>query len=176
MKIKDKEFALYLTENKLNERCKELGRVITADFKDKDPLFLSVLNGSFMFLSDLIRYVGFNMEINFIKLASYQKDQSSGDVKEIIGITGELAGRHVLVIEDIVDTGTTCRYLRMMLQDKKAASVSIAAMFLKPDMFLNQYPVKYVGFEIPNQFVVGYGLDYDGYGRNLKDLYQIKHR
>jgi len=174
MKIKDKEFALYLTEDKLNKRCKELGGQITADYKDKDPLFLSVLNGSFMFLSDLIRHVEFTMEINFIKLASYLKDKSSGAVQEIIGITGEIEGRHILVIEDIVDTGTTCKYLSGKLMEKKAASVSIAAMFLKPDVFLNQYPVKYVGFEIPNQFVVGYGLDYDGYGRNLRDLYQLK--
>lgn len=174
MKIKDKEFALFLPEKQLNDRCRVLAKDITNDFRGKDPLFLSVLNGSFMFLSDLIRHIDFNMEINFIKVASYEKTSSSGEVKEVIGINYDIRDRHILIIEDIVDTGTTCHYLMRTLEEKKAASVSIASMFLKPDVFQRQYPVKYIGFEIPNQFVVGYGLDYDGYGRNLKDLYQLK--
>jgi hypoxanthine phosphoribosyltransferase len=175
MIIKDKEFVPYLKEKKLKSRCAILAEEIKCQYKDKNPLFLSVLNGSFVFSSDLIRHFDFPMEIHFIKLASYDKTQSTGNVKEILGLPTDLANRHVIILEDIVDTGNTLKYLMQKMSEHNAASIEIAAMFMKPEIFKNKYPVQYVGFEIPDKFVVGYGLDYDGFGRNLKDLYQLKN-
>ncbi len=174
MRIKDKEFVLYLREENLKDKCAELAERISSEFKDKNPLFISVLNGSFVFTSDLIRYFDFPLEISFIKVSSYVQTKSSGNVKEVIGMPPHMDGRHIIILEDIVDTGSTLKFLLNKLTQYKPFSVSIAAMFLKPDIFDNKFPVEYVGFEIPDRFVVGYGLDYDGMGRNLKDLYQLK--
>lgn len=175
MIIKDKEFVLYLKEENIKERCFQLAEEIGRQYRGKTPLFLSVLNGSFIFTSDLIRCLDFSLEINFIKLSSYESTQSTGLVKEIIGIPPQIKDRHVIILEDIVDTGNTINYLLQKLKEHSAASIAIAAMFLKPEIFKNKFPVQYVGFEIPDEFVVGYGLDYDGFGRNLKDLYQLKN-
>jgi hypoxanthine phosphoribosyltransferase len=174
MIINEKEFVPYLEEEVIRERCAVLAEEIAKQYRDKNPLFLSVLNGSFIFTADLIRCFDFSLEVSFIQLSSYEKTQSSGLVRETIGMPSHIRGRHVIILEDIVDTGNTLQFLIQKLKGFEVSSVAIAAMFLKPDVFKNRFLVQYVGFNIPNNFVVGYGLDYDGYGRNLKGLYQLK--
>lgn len=174
LQVKDKEFELYLSEGELGRRVKELGRIITADYKDRQPLVLGVLNGAFMFLSDLMKEVSVPLELSFIKLASYEGTSSTGNVKEVIGLNHQIKGRHVLVVEDIVDTGLSMTHLQETLAKQMPASVELVSLLLKPAALKVPLEVKYVGFEIPNKFVVGYGLDYDGYGRNLKEIYQLK--
>lgn len=157
------------------ERCRALAEEISRSFRHKTPLFLSILNGSFIFASDLVRHFDFPLEISFIKLSSYKKTQSSGQVTEIIGLPEQMEGRHVIILEDIIDTGNTISYILDKIDGYHVASISIAAMFLKPNTFKNKFAVQYVGFEIPDNFAVGYGLDYDGFGRNLRGLYQLKN-
>ena len=134
---------------------------------------MGVLNGSFMFVSDLMKKITIDCELSFVKLASYHGTQSSGAVNELIGLNDDITDRHVIVLEDIVDTGSTLEYLLDVLKTHDTASISVATLLLKPDVFKKKYPIQYVGKEIPNKFVVGYGLDYDELGRNLSAIYQL---
>ena len=169
--IHNKEFRPYLSANQLDEVVAELAGRLSADYAGQKPLFVVVLTGGFMFASDLLkRFVG-ECEIVFIRVASYEGTGSTGVVQEVLGLREEVAGRHLIIIEDIVDTGTTMHHLLPTLLAKGPASVEIAALFFKPASLCHDLRVRYVALEIPNDFVVGYGLDYDGLGRNLPDVY-----
>ncbi len=147
---------------------------INADYGDKDtPLLLGVLNGAFMFTSDLMKKLTFSPELSFVKLSSYSGTGSTGKVSELIGLKNNLGGRHIIVIEDIVDTGESMEHLLRSLEGHRPASVEIATLFFKPGAFRKDFPVKYRALEIGNEFIVGYGLDYDELGRNLKDVYVV---
>ena len=175
IKVLDKEFVLYLKEEQILQSISQVAQRINQDYKDKSPLFLAVLNGSFMFAADLMKGVTIPSEIQFIKLSSYQGTATTGKVVNMIGIDPEkLRGRHVVIIEDIVDTGVTMRSLLASLQDKETESVEVCTMLLKPEKLQVELDPRYVAMEIPEKFIVGYGLDYDGYGRNLRDIYQIR--
>lgn len=168
-----KVFKPFLSQQQIAARVAELGKQIDKDYAGENPLFLAILNGSFIFASDLFRAITIEAEISFIKLASYKGTTSTGHVVTAIGMEETLNGRHVVILEDIIDTGKTLHsFLPEMLQ-RQPASLKIASFLAKPDAL--QYPIQaqYVGFEIPNNFVLGYGLDYDGLGRNLPELYTL---
>ena len=175
IKILDKEFCISITEAQINEAVQALANKINADHKgcDEPPLFLAVLNGAFMFAANLIKRIDFPCEISFVKLASYHGERSSGKVTELIGISDALVGRNIIVIEDIVDTGNTYESLMATLQRHHPKSVKIATLLLKPEVYKKQQHLNYVAMEIPNEFIVGYGLDYNGLGRNLPDIYTV---
>ncbi|BDD10744.1 hypoxanthine phosphoribosyltransferase [Fulvitalea axinellae] len=173
MKVKDKEFVSYIEPERLAQRIAELGNKIDEDYAGKNPLFIAVLNGSFMFAADLLREVDTPSEISFMKLASYSEMRSTGNVKEVIGLSENIFNRHVIIIEDIVDTGNTMVHLHDVLEELGPASIEVASLLFKPEAYTKKINIKYVGFDIPNKFVVGYGLDYDGYGRNLDAIYQL---
>ena len=169
--LKDKQFKPYIASEKIMEAVKGIAIKINADLKNDKPLFLVVLNGSFMFASDLLKEINFACEISFIKVASYHGTSSSGTVTELIGLTEDVSNRTVVILEDIVDTGTTLEKLISVLNKKNIKQYKVATVFFKPSEYKKQTKLDYVGIEIPNEFVVGYGLDYDGFGRNLKDVY-----
>ena len=171
--IKDLEFIPYVTHSDILERIREIGIKINQDYEGKNPLFIAVLNGSFMFASDLMKQVDLKSELTFIKVNSYDGTESSGHIREMIGIGQSITDRHIVIIEDIVDTGHTISYLIDELSKKDPSSLEVVTLFSKPDSHETDLYVKYVGFEIPNKFIVGYGLDYDGYGRNYQDVYQL---
>jgi hypoxanthine phosphoribosyltransferase len=153
--------------NTINRVAKE----ITADMEGKQPLFICILNGSFIFAADLLKEIQLPCEVSFVKMASYAGTDTTGDVKELIGFGEEIAGRDVIIIEDIVDSGNTMEKVVQRLNESKVKSLKIATLFYKPAAYKKNIPLTYVGLEIPNDFIVGYGLDYDGLGRNLKDIY-----
>jgi|SRR3954469_3266660 hypoxanthine phosphoribosyltransferase len=173
IKLHDKTFDTYLSEAQIQEKIRNIAEELNRDYKDKRPLFIAILNGSFMFAADLFKYLSIDAEICFIKLASYRGMKSSGNVITAIGLDVDLFGRDVVIVEDIVDTGKTLNEFLPKLDHQQPKSLRIAALLHKPDA--TQYPLKidYLGFSIPNKFVVGYGLDYDGLGRNLKEIYQL---
>lgn len=173
IKIKDKEFAISIPEEKIQEAVRNVAERISWDLAGKDPLFLVVLNGAFMFAADLMKSVNIPSEITFIKLSSYQGTSTTGAVKEIFGLNESVEGRTVVIVEDIVDTGFTMQKIINSLKEKKAADIRVATFFLKPNSLQCDIELNYVAMEIPNDFIVGYGLDYDGYGRNLKEIYTI---
>ena len=169
--IHGKSFKPYLSASQIDEAVAKVAARLSADYADRKPLFVVVLTGGFMFASDLLkRYTG-TCEIVFIRVASYEGTESSGTVQEILGLREEVQGRDLVIIEDIVDTGTTLHHLLPSLLAKGPASVEIASLFFKPASLRHELTVRYVAKEIPNDFVVGYGLDYDGLGRNLPDVY-----
>ncbi len=171
--LKDKTFVPYITSDKISVSVKQLAQKINADLVNDMPLFLVVLNRSFMFAADLLKEVSIPCEISFIKLASYHGTSSTGTVTEMIGLTEEIKGRTVVVVEDIVDTGVTLEKLVALLTKKEVKQIKVASFLLKPEAYKKDIPVDYVGMEIPNDFVVGYGLDYDGLGRNMKEIYVL---
>ena len=173
IQIKDKSFETYLSEGQLGQRIKELGAQITLDFKGEELVLLGVLNGSFLFLADLVRSIPLPMTCEFIKISSYSGMQSTGKVTEVIGIPPTIAGKNVVIVEDIVDTGRSMAYLLEQLAAFHPKRVAIATLLFKKEAFSFNYPLDYVGFEIPNKFVVGFGLDYDGDGRNYPEIYQL---
>ena len=175
VRIHDKDFVDYISSEKIQMRIAELGKEIQKDFNDKNPVFLGILNGCFRFSSDLLSHIDTPCEINFLKVSSYSGTETTGKVSELIGLNTSIKNRHIVILEDIVDTGHTIDFLLKRLKLENAASISIATLLYKPDAYHGKHPLKYVGFEIPNLFVVGYGLDYDGFGRNLNDIYQIKN-
>ncbi|MFL5752542.1 MAG: hypoxanthine phosphoribosyltransferase [Bacteroidia bacterium] len=173
VQLKDKEFKPYIKADRIAEAVSVVAAEINRDLEDKFPLFLVVLNGSFMFAADLLREVKIKSEISFIKVASYHGTSSSGSVTELIGLSEEIKDRTVVIVEDIVDTGVTLEKLHLVLTKKGVKTIKIASFLMKPDSYKKDIPVDYVGMRIPNDFVVGYGLDYDGMGRNLKDIYVL---
>ena len=171
--IKDKQFKSYISSVKISEAVKKVAEKINTDLAGESPVILAVLNGSFMFAADLMKEINLNCEISFVKLASYHGTTSTGTVSELIGLNQDISGRTVIIVEDIVDTGNTLEKLVEILNNKKVKSFKIATAFFKPTAYTKKIKVDYVGIEIPNDFVVGYGLDYDGYGRNLKDVFVL---
>lgn len=173
IKLHGKTFITYLPEQQIQEKIKAIADRLNQDYKDKRPLFIAVLNGSFMFAADLFKYLTIEAEISFIKLASYKGMKSSGNVITAIGLEMDLYDREVVIVEDIVDTGKTLHQFLPKLHHQQPKSLKIAALLHKPEA--TQFPLKidYAGFSIPDKFVVGYGLDYDGLGRNYKDIYQL---
>ena len=171
--LKDKTFVPYITSDKILESVKLVAEKINSDLANENPLFLVVLNGSFMFAADLLKEVTIPCEISFIKLASYHGTSSTGTVTEMIGLTEEVKGRTIVVIEDIVDTGVTIEKLVTLLTKKEVKQIKIASFLLKPEAYKKSTKIDYIGMEIPNDFVVGYGLDYDGLGRNMKNIYVL---
>ncbi|MEP6711852.1 MAG: hypoxanthine phosphoribosyltransferase [Ferruginibacter sp.] len=173
IKVNNKKFQPYLTVAEIEKQIKRLGEEINRDYIGMRPLFIAILNGSFMFASDLFKELTIDAEICFIKLASYKGTRSTGNVITSIGLDESLKERHVIIIEDIVDTGKTLNQFLPQLHDQRPASLKITALLHKPDAL--EYPVKidYLGFNVPNKFLLGYGLDFDGLGRNLKEIYQL---
>ncbi len=171
--IKDKQFRTYIEESQIASAVKNMAAKINEELKNDFPFFLVVLNGSFMFASDLLKEVTIPCEISFIKVASYQGTSSSGQVNELIGLNEEISGRTVVIVEDIVDSGTTIERLIQQLRLKKAKTIRVATALYKPNACKKPLSLDYVGFEIPNDFVIGYGMDYAGMGRNLKEIYVL---
>lgn len=172
--LHDKTFEPYLSSITIQERIKEIGKEITTAYADKNPIFLVVLNGAFMFASDLLKELDFNCEIHFIKLSSYSGLQTTGNIKTILGLTESIENRTVIIIEDIVDTGKTLFHLVPQLEASNPDSIAICTLLQKPEALTVDLKVDFVGFKIPNRFVVGYGLDYDNLGRNFPMIYQLK--
>ena len=173
IRIRDKTFREFITEETLQSRIEELAIQINSDMAGKDVVFLGILNGAFLFAADLFRRIEMEARISFVKLASYEGTSSSGTIKELIGWNEDIKNKSIVVIEDIVDTGNTLERVVGELIIRKASEIRIAAMLYKPAAYKKNIPLDYVGFEIPNDFVVGYGLDYDGYGRNLPSVYAL---
>ncbi|MGV3657507.1 MAG: hypoxanthine phosphoribosyltransferase [Chitinophagaceae bacterium] len=173
IKVRDKSFEIYLSEEEIQKRIAEMAAEINRDYEGKLPLFIAILNGSFMFATDLFKHLTIEAEICFIKLVSYKGMKSTGHITTAIGLDQDLYGRDVIIIEDIVDTGKTLGYFLPKLEHQQPASLKIAALLHKPEATVHPLKIDYTGFSIPNKFVVGYGLDYDGCGRNLKEIYQV---
>lgn len=173
VRIKDKTFETSIPEAEIKARVKELAARLNKDFSDKNPLFLTVLNGSFIFAADLLREITIPCEVSFVKLSSYEGILSTGKVHEVIGLNEDISGRTVVIVEDIVDTGRTMKQMIESLGTRRLASVHICTLFLKPDNVQEDLHVDYVCFTIPNDFIVGYGLDYDQQGRNLPEIYTL---
>lgn len=174
IQLKDKEFQIYLQYGEIYQSVQRIAAQINHDFEGAEaPVFLSILNGAFMFTGDLFKELSINTELSFVKYASYQGMSSSGNVKQLIGLNEDLTNRHVIVLEDIVDSGLTIRVISQQIQALNPKSLKIATLLLKPEVYQETIPLDYVGMEIPNDFIIGYGLDYDGLGRNFKDIYQV---
>lgn len=173
VQLKDKKFSLFIEEEKILASIVALAEKINIDYKDRKPLFIGVLNGSFMFASDLLKNIDLDCEISFIKVSSYEGTASTGKVSDLIGLNQDITGRDVIIIEDIVDTGNTIENINKSILEKKPASVKFATLLLKPDVYKKDIKLDYVAITIANDFIVGYGLDYDGLGRNLRDIYKI---
>ena len=173
IQVKDKTFAISIPESEIKQQIKRVAVEITRDYSGRQPVFLAVLNGSFIFAADLLREVDLPCEISFVKLASYQGTSSTGEIREVIGLNIDITGRPVIIVEDIVDTGLTMAHMLETLQSQNPASIDICTLLFKPTKLQVSLDVRYCCKEIPDDFVVGFGLDYDGFGRNTKDIYTI---
>jgi len=171
--LHDKSFEIYLPEKTILQEVKRVAAQINSDYQSKIPLFLAVLNGAFMYAADLLKEISIPCEVAFIRVSSYADMHSTGQVKEVIGLKEDIKNRHVIILEDIVDTGYTIHSLQQNLLSKEPASLEITALLQKPDSLQHPLQVKYLCHTIPDDFVVGYGLDYNGWGRNLRDLYKV---
>lgn len=175
VRVSDKEFELFIPYEKILSVVEQLAGEMNEKLKDEKPLFLSILNGSFMFAADLFKCITLpDAEISFVKMASYKGENSTGVVKELLGLNEDITGRTVVVLEDIVDSGNTIKQIIEQLKNKKVKEVKVATLLFKPESLKEKIKPDYVGFEIPDDFIVGYGLDYNGKGRNLIDIYKIK--
>lgn len=173
IEIEEKEFDQLLEYDQIKKRIRFLGIQLNVDYENRVPVFLGVLNGSFIFMADLIKEINISSEISFVKVSSYNgSDTTSGVVKEVIGLDLDLKNRDVIIVEDIVDTGITLSYLIEKVKAQNPASIAVCTLLLKPLSLQKEIDIDYVGFEIQNEFVVGYGLDYKGLGRNLTDIYR----
>lgn len=173
IKVRDREFAVSIPEEKIKARVAEIAAQISHDLEGRRPLFLAVLNGSFVFAADLLRGIDTPCEISFVRMASYEGTSSTGDVKQLIGLKEDIKGRTVVIVEDIIDSGLTMVHLLGLLKEKQPADIKIAALLVKPGNLKVNLDIPYCCFEIPNDFIVGYGLDYDGEGRNLPSIYTV---
>lgn len=173
LKVHDKYFVPYIPEAELMQRIKDLAANIDEDYQDKKPLFIAILNGSFMFAADMFKHITIESEICFIKLASYKGTKSTGQVITAIGLDTDIVGRHVIVLEDIIDTGKTMSEFLPQLHNQQPASLKVATLLHKPEATTYPINIDYLGFSVPNKFLLGYGLDYDGLGRNIKEIYQL---
>lgn len=170
---KDKQFELFLTSDAIQTRLKEICAAINVDYLDKKPVFLGILNGVFRLAGDVFNYVDIECEVSFVKLKSYVGTQSSGALTTMLGLDVDLKGRHVILMEDIVDTGRTLHNFLPELEKMNPASIAVLTLLNKPDAMEHDIPMKYIGFKVPNNFLIGYGLDYDGWGRHHNDIYTI---
>ena len=173
IQVKDKSFSLFIPEKEILKEVKRIAAQINRDYAGKEPVFLAVLNGSFIFAADLLKEVNLPCEISFVKLASYQGVNTTGKIREVIGLNVDLTERPVIIIEDIVDTGLTMAHMLDVLKQQNPASIDICTLLLKPGKLQVDLDIRYCCMEIPNDFIVGYGLDYDGYGRNTRDIYTL---
>lgn len=173
IQIKDKRFKTFIPEAQILQEVSRVANEIMNDLKGEKPLFVSVLNGSFMFTADLMKYLDMPCEVSFVKLASYEGTSSTGKVKELVGLNDDITGRTVVIVEDIVDTGLTMQRLVETLKARNPKEVRIATLLVKPDKLQVPLDIQYVAMNIPNDFIVGYGLDYDGLGRNYRDIYTV---
>lgn len=173
IQVKDKNFAISIPEAEILQRVKAVAARINKDYKGQKPIFLAVLNGSFIFAADLLREVDLPCEISFVKLASYEGTQTTGAIRELIGLNVDITGRPVIVVEDIVDTGVTMVHMLETLKKQNPSSIDVCTLLLKPGKLQAQLDIRYCCLEIPNDFIVGYGLDYDGFGRNTRDIYTL---
>jgi len=173
IKVEDREFEIFLENDTINKRIRLLGIQLNVDYEGKCPLFIGILNGSFLFMADLIKEIEIPCEVAFMRVASYEGTSSSGQVKELIGLPDAIEGRDIIIVEDIVDTGLTLTHIVKTIKEKNPSSLKVASLLLKPAALQHEIDeLYYVGFEISNEFVVGYGLDYNGLGRNLTDIYR----
>ncbi|MDR0732637.1 MAG: hypoxanthine phosphoribosyltransferase [Dysgonamonadaceae bacterium] len=175
IRLKDKTFNLFISEQAIIKGIERVAEAIVQDMTGKSPLFICVLNGAFMFASDLMKRMDIPCEIDFIRLSSYRGTRSSGAVKEIQGLVAKIENRHVVIVEDIIDTGHTISYLKNRLRVENPASITTACLLFKPEALQTGVKPDYCALEIPNDFIVGYGLDYEGLGRNLRHIYKIKN-
>lgn len=174
IKLHDKHFRLFISNKKIVDAIGDVAAVLNREYGEREaPLFLSVLNGSFMFAADLLKKIDFPCEISFIKLSSYSGTETTGQIKEILGLSTDVSGREVIVIEDIVDTGNTIVDLHTILRERGASSIKFCTLLLKPDAYKKELKIDYVAMAIPNDFIVGYGLDYNELGRQYKDIYVL---
>ena len=171
--IKDLSFRPFITKEEIAHKVSELGQKISEDYKGERPLIIAILNGAFIFAADLMREINIECEITFVKLASYEGTNSTGNVKTMIGMDKDLSGRKVIIVEDIVDTGKTLFEFLPVLREKDPASIAIATLLFKSEELKYPLELDYIGFDIPSKFVVGYGLDYDSLGRELDAIYQL---
>ena len=173
IKIHDKTFRISYSENEILSRVKAVADKINKDMAGKNPLFLAVLNGSFIFAADLLRMITIPCEVSFVELASYQGTMSTGTIKEVIGINEDISGRTVIIVEDIIESGLTMKRMLETLGTRNPESIHICTLLMKPEKLTIDLDVEYAAMEIPNDFIVGYGLDYDQQGRNLRDIYTL---
>lgn len=174
IQLHDKYFVPFINAEEIDARIAAMAQEIVADMQNEVPVFIGVLNGAFMVASDLMKYYKKPCEVSFVKLASYNGMTSTNDVKQLIGLSQSVAGRTIIIIEDIVDTGNTVTELKRMFVAENAKSIKIATLFFKPEAYTKKIKLDYVGFEIPDKFIVGYGLDYNELGRNLPEIYQLQ--
>ena len=173
IQLHDKKFEVFIAAEEIDFAIENMAKQIEHDFSDDIPVFIGVLNGSFMVTADLLKKYNGLCEVSFVKMASYDGMATTTEVKQLIGLNQNLEGRSVIIVEDIVDTGNTIEELKAILKEHKVKHFKIATLFLKPEAYTKDIKLDYVGIRIPNKFIVGYGLDYDGLGRNLKDVYQL---
>ncbi|MFA5556678.1 MAG: hypoxanthine phosphoribosyltransferase [Flavobacteriaceae bacterium] len=173
IRIHDKHFVPFLSASQIDSAVAKMAQEIADDIDEEVPIFIGVLNGSFMFVSDLMKHFKKPCQLSFIKLSSYQGTTSTGKINQLIGLGIEVKNRTVIILEDIVDTGNTLIVLRKLFEDKQVKSLKFATLFFKPEAYTKNISIDYVGMEIPNKFIVGYGLDYDEQGRNLAEVYQL---
>ncbi|RLD63290.1 MAG: hypoxanthine phosphoribosyltransferase [Bacteroidetes bacterium] len=173
IKVLDKEFKISIHYNEIQKRVEELAKTIDNDLKSKDVIFLGILNGSFMFAADLFKNIKIDCQISFLKLASYQGTSTTGKIKRLIGLNEDLKGKTVVILEDIIDTGITIENIIKQLKGYEPDEIKISTLLFKPTAYQKDIKIDYVGFEIPNDFILGYGLDYNGYARNLKHIYTL---
>lgn len=173
LQVKDKKFAVSIPEREILRQVKRVAEEINRDYAGREPLFLAVLNGSFIFAADLMREIRLAARVSFVKLASYEGTSSTGAVSEVIGLNADVEGRDIVIVEDIIDSGLTMRHLTEMLAKRHPRSVEICSLLVKPENLKVDLDIRYRCFDIPNDFILGYGLDYDGYGRNTRDIYTV---
>lgn len=173
--IKDKEFELFINSEIIEANIRRIASKMNSDLKDSNPIFIAVLNGSFMFAGELMKYITISCEITFVRLSSYKGTSSTGKIHEILGLNGDIEGRTVVIIEDIVDTGNTMKSLLSQLTKNNPKEIRVSTLLFKPESLIQDIELDYVALEIPDDFIVGYGLDYEGYGRNLRNIYKLKN-
>jgi hypoxanthine phosphoribosyltransferase len=174
VRVKDRVFEIFIDEIEIAAAIDRMAEKMNKDLAGQNPLFAVVLNGAFMFASDLSKKINFDCEITFLRYSSYEGTSSTGAVKKIIGCSEEVKGRNIVIIEDIIDSGLTIQKIKKDIEEFQPGSIKVATFLFKPEAYKGNHEINYIGFEIPNDFIVGYGLDYNGYGRNLKDIYKLK--
>lgn len=174
VRLKDKSFQLFIDSKELNDSIESLSNKINQDYSDREPIFLCVLNGAFVFAAELIKRFNHECQVSFVKLSSYQGVQSTGTINSLIGLNEDIKGKDVIIVEDIVDTGQTIANIVENILNKNPRSIEVATLLYKPKSYQKQIPIKYRAIEIGNDFIVGFGLDYNGLGRNLEEIYIIE--